>query len=37
VPELRPLEREATLDKLTLSAFAGTPLELALRGAGVDA
>jgi nicotinamidase-related amidase len=36
VPELRPLEREATLDKLTLSAFAGTPLELALRGAGVD-
>jgi biuret amidohydrolase len=37
VPELRPSEREAVLDKLTLSAFAGTPLELALRGAGVDA
>lgn len=37
VPELRPTEREAVLDKLTLSAFAGTPLELALRGAGVEA
>jgi biuret amidohydrolase len=36
VPELRPTEREAVLDKLTLSAFAGTPLELALRGAGVE-
>lgn len=37
VPELRPTEREAVLDKLTLSAFAGTPLELALRGAGLEA
>jgi nicotinamidase-related amidase len=37
VPELRPTPKEAVLDKLTLSAFAGTPLELALRGAGVDA
>jgi biuret amidohydrolase len=37
VPELRPSDREAVLDKLTLSAFAGTPLELALRGAGVGA
>lgn len=37
VPELRPSTREAVLDKLTLSAFAGTPLELALRGAGVEA
>ena len=36
-PQLRPTEREAVLDKLTLSAFAGTPLELALRGAGVEA
>jgi nicotinamidase-related amidase len=35
VPELAPNENEAVLDKLTLSAFAGTPLELALRGAGV--
>ena len=37
VPELAPNEKEAVLDKLTLSAFAGTPLELALRGAGVEA
>jgi nicotinamidase-related amidase len=37
VPELSPTEREAVLDKLTFSAFAGTPLELALRGAGVGA
>ena len=37
VPELKPTEKEATLDKLTLSAFAGTPLELALRSAGVEA
>lgn len=36
VPELRPSEQEAVLDKLTLSAFAGTPLELAIRGAGVE-
>lgn len=36
VSELAPNEDEAVLDKLTLSAFAGTPLELALRGAGVD-
>jgi nicotinamidase-related amidase len=35
VPELMPNQTEAVLDKLTLSAFAGTPLELALRGAGV--
>jgi nicotinamidase-related amidase len=37
VAELRPNEKEAVLDKLTLSAFAGTPLELALRDAGVEA
>ena len=36
VPELAPTDREAVLDKLTLSAFAGTPLELALRGAEVQ-
>jgi biuret amidohydrolase len=36
VPALKPNENEAVIDKLTLSAFAGTPLELALRGAGVD-
>jgi nicotinamidase-related amidase len=32
-----PNAREAVLDKLTLSAFAGTPLEMAFRGAGVEA
>jgi nicotinamidase-related amidase len=37
VPELRPNANEAVLDKLTFSAFAGTPLELALRGVGVSA
>jgi biuret amidohydrolase len=37
IPELAPTEKEAVLDKLTLSAFAGTPLELALRGADVNA
>jgi nicotinamidase-related amidase len=37
VSELRPTDNEAVFDKLTLSAFAGTPLELALRGAGVEA
>jgi nicotinamidase-related amidase len=37
VDELAPTEKEAVLDKLTLSAFAGTPLELALRGAEVNA
>lgn len=37
VPDLAPNDKEAVLDKLTLSAFAGTPLELALRGAEVRA
>jgi nicotinamidase-related amidase len=37
VPEVAPTERDAVIDKLTLSAFAGTPLELALRGCEVDA
>jgi nicotinamidase-related amidase len=36
VSELAPTEREAVLDKLTFSAFAGTPLELVLRGCNVD-
>jgi nicotinamidase-related amidase len=36
VPELAPTAKEAVLDKLTMSAFAGTPLELALRDAGVQ-
>jgi biuret amidohydrolase len=37
VPELRPAASEAALDKLTMSAFEGTPLELALRDARVQA
>lgn len=37
IPELAPTEREAVLDKLTLSAFAGTPLELALRSCEINA
>ena len=37
VAELAPTQREAVFDKLTLSAFAGTPLELALRGCDIDA
>jgi nicotinamidase-related amidase len=34
--ELTPNEDEAVLDKLAFSAFVGTPLEMALRGAGVQ-
>jgi biuret amidohydrolase len=37
VSELAPTDSEAVLDKLTFSAFAGTPLELVLRGCNVDA
>lgn len=36
VSKLAPNDREAVLDKLTFSAFAGTPLELVLRGCSVD-
>jgi biuret amidohydrolase len=35
LPELAPTPSEAVLDKLAFSAFVGTPLELALRDAGV--
>jgi biuret amidohydrolase len=35
VPELAPTPQEAVFDKLTFSAFVGSPLELALRGSGV--
>ncbi len=35
VPELRPLPTEATFDKITMSAFEGTPLEIALRDCGI--
>ncbi len=31
VPELTPLASEAVLDKITMSAFVGTPLDIALR------
>jgi biuret amidohydrolase len=37
VPELAPRESEAVFDKLSLSAFEGTPLEFALRDAQVTA
>jgi biuret amidohydrolase len=37
VPELRPRESEAVFDKLSMSAFEGTPLEFALRDAQISA
>jgi nicotinamidase-related amidase len=37
VPELAPLASEAIFDKLSMSAFEGTPLEFALRDAQVTA
>src|SRR5262245_38472861 len=37
VPELRPRETEAVFDRLSMSAFEGTPLEFALRDAQVSA
>jgi nicotinamidase-related amidase len=37
VPELAPLPSEAIFDKITMSAFEGTPLEIALRDCGVRA
>lgn len=35
VPELAPRRSEAVVDKITMSAFAGTPLEIVLRDCGV--
>jgi nicotinamidase-related amidase len=35
VPELRPTEREAVLDKITMSAFEGTWLDIVLRDCGI--
>jgi biuret amidohydrolase len=35
ISELAPTEREAVIDKLTFSAFEGSPLELILRGCGI--
>jgi nicotinamidase-related amidase len=37
VPELAPLPSEAVLDKIGMSAFVGTPLEMALRDCGLAA
>jgi nicotinamidase-related amidase len=37
VPELAPLASEAIFDRISMSAFEGTPLEFALRDAGVTA
>ena len=35
VPELTPAPEEAVFDKITMSAFEGTPLAIALRDCGV--
>jgi nicotinamidase-related amidase len=35
VPELEPLPTEAVFDKITMSAFEGTPLAIALRDCGM--
>ncbi len=37
VPELSPLPSEAIFDKITMSAFEGTPLDIALRDCGITA
>jgi nicotinamidase-related amidase len=36
VPELAPLPSEAVFDKITMSAFEGTPLDIALRDCGIS-
>jgi nicotinamidase-related amidase len=36
-PELNPLPSEAILDKITMSAFEGTPLNIALRDCRIEA
>ena len=35
--ELKPLPSEAIFDKITMSAFEGTPLQIALRDCGISA
>src|SRR4051812_4381214 len=35
VPELEPLPDEAVFDKITMSAFEGTPLSIAMRDCGI--
>jgi len=37
VPQLTPLGSEATFDKITMSAFEGTPVNMALRDCGIKA
>ncbi|MGA3106393.1 MAG: cysteine hydrolase [Terriglobales bacterium] len=37
ITEINPLPSEAIFDKITMSAFEGTPLNMALRDCGVDA
>jgi nicotinamidase-related amidase len=37
IPEVNPLPREAIFDKIAMSAFEGTPLNIALRDCGIDA
>jgi nicotinamidase-related amidase len=37
IPELQPLPSEAIFDKLSMSFFNGTPLDMALRDCGVTA
>jgi nicotinamidase-related amidase len=34
-PEMSPLSSEAVLDKITMSAFEGTPLDIILRDCGI--
>ena len=36
VPELNPLPSEVIFDKITMSAFEGTPLDMALRDCGIN-
>jgi biuret amidohydrolase len=35
-PEVAPLPSEGVIDKITMSAFVGTPLDLALRDCGIN-
>lgn len=37
IPEMNPLASEAIIDKITMSAFEGTPLNIALRDCGIRA
>src|SRR5580692_4950961 len=37
MPEMNPLPSEAIFDKISMSAFEGTPLNFALRDCGIDA